>query len=124
MTILASKSKRVIDIIRDEISVMIFSTTHRHLPRVLANSMPKAGTHLLIRLLILLGFRKRRDHLDIGTSAGLQYISMGQIERARHFLTCIKPGHFSSSHFFFYPEHIAASKRVIGSVMQDFGYQD
>ena len=103
MAALISKSKGAMNLVRAEVAAIVFAKTHRHFPRVLANSMPKAGTNLQIRLLTLLDFH-RHGHIDIGPNDGLQCISMEHVQQARDFLARIRPGHFSSSHCYFFPD--------------------
>jgi hypothetical protein len=90
--------------IGDKIAAMVHAATHRNFPRVLANSMPKAGTHLLTRLLTLFDFYKQRGFLDIGPNEGLQRISPDYVQRARDKLAKLKPGFFVRTHMYFYPE--------------------
>jgi hypothetical protein len=66
--------------------------------------MPKAGTNLQARLLQLLGFRRSGRFIDIGPDEGLQHMPPERVEQARGFLAHIRPGHFSGSHFYFFPE--------------------
>jgi hypothetical protein len=68
--------------------------------------MPKAGTHLLIRLLTLLGFRQSGGGFDIGPSEGLEHISEKHVEEARDKLMRFRPGFCVLSHLYFYPEVI------------------
>lgn len=82
---------------------MIHSATHGHFPRVLANSMPKAGTNLLTRLLTQLGFNEH-GFLDFGPNEGIEQVSEKQIRQVRRFLARIRPGLFSVSHFYSFPE--------------------
>jgi hypothetical protein len=90
--------------IRDKIATMVHTATHRNFPWVLANSMPKAGTHLLTRLLTLLEFREADAFLDIGPYEGMERISVDYVERARNELLKIRPGFFAGSHMYFYTE--------------------
>lgn len=90
--------------IRDKIGKMVHVATHRNFPRVLANSMPKAGTHLLTRLLTLLDFREQGGSLDIGPNEALQRISPDHVQRATGQLSELRPGFFARSHMYFYPE--------------------
>ena len=103
MTFVITKSKRAASVLLREVSNLVHSATQPHLPRVLANSMPKAGTNLLNRLLTLLGF-KRHGFLDVGPNEGLEHVSKKQIRQVRRFLTRIRPGLFSVSHFYSFPE--------------------
>lgn len=83
---------------------MVHTATHRNFPRVLANSMPKAGTHLLTRLLTLLDFREQGGSLDIGPNEGLQRVSPDHVQQARNTLVNLRPGFCVSSHMYFFPE--------------------
>jgi len=80
--------------------------THRRFPKVLANSMPKAGTNLLIRLLELFG-QRRMGHLDIGPYEAILRLSPDHSKRAAAFLSGIRPGFFASAHFY-YSDEIAS----------------
>jgi hypothetical protein len=66
--------------------------------------MPKAGTHLLTRLLELLHFREVGGSLDIGPNEGMEAIVRKYIQQASDSLSQIRPGCFSRSHMYFYQE--------------------
>lgn len=85
-------------------TALIHSVTHRRYPRVLANSMPKAGTHLLIRLLELADFRESGRSLDIGPGHGIDTITPEHLQDVKESMSQIKPGCFIRSHMYYYPE--------------------
>ena len=77
--------------------------THRHAPRVLANSMPKAGTHLLTRLLELLDFALQGRGLDIGPDEALQRVPEDHLDRLRRTLSKLRAGFYARTHMYYYP---------------------
>lgn len=89
---------------RAKLLEIVHVTTHRHFPKVLANSMPKAGSYLLTRLLVLLGFRNQGSLLVIGPNEGLQRITGDHVELIRKKLNYLRPGLFAWTHMYFYPE--------------------
>ena len=90
--------------ILNKIIVDLHSFNHRKFPTVLANSMPKAGTNLLIRLLGLLNFHPYGRYVDIGPNEGLSYIDSHQLEFLEKKLFTLKPGLFTKSHIYYFPE--------------------
>ena len=74
----------------------------RRCPRVLANSMPKAGTNLLLRLLSLLPDLRRGGHIDIGPDQGITEWSTREQKQFARFLSSIAPGVFSSGHCYYF----------------------
>lgn len=77
---------------------------YRHWPRVMANSMPKAGTNLLIRLLDLLPGMLRGPHVDVGPDRGIEVFGREQRDRMRAFFDQIPAGTFGSSHCYWFDE--------------------
>ncbi len=97
---------------RRRISKWIHGLRHRHYPRVLANSMPKAGTHLLVRLLALLEFREWRGAFDVGPGEGIVTLRDADVQRVRYALSSLAPGWFVRSHMYYYPEIDQALKEI------------
>lgn len=89
--------------IRKKTADTVHAVTHRHYPKVLANSMPKSGTNLLIRLLRLLGFREEDTFVNIGPYEGVEEISVEDVKRVHRKLDRLRPGFFSGAHMYFYP---------------------
>lgn len=77
---------------------------YRHWPAVMANSMPKAGTNLLIRLLDRLPGMVRGPHIDVGPDRGIEVFGESEGEQMRSFFDALKPGTFGSSHCYWFDE--------------------
>ncbi len=90
--------------IRGKGQTIFHAATHRNFPRVLSNSMPKAGTHLLARLITLLGFHQQDGLLDIGPNEGLQHVSLDHVQQLKEKLVHLRNGFFTRTHMYFFPE--------------------
>lgn len=77
---------------------------YRHWPRVMANSMPKAGTNLLIRLLDLLPGMVRGPHIDVGPDRGIEVFGQDEREQVQAFFDRLTAGTFGSSHCYWFDD--------------------
>jgi hypothetical protein len=75
-----------------------------HWPRVMANSMPKAGTNLLIRLLDLLPGMVRGPHIDVGPDQAIELFGQDERDQMCEFFDQLEPGMFGSSHCYWFDE--------------------
>lgn len=89
---------------KQEISFYLHARKHRYHPRLLLNSMPKAGTTLLKRLISFLPGMRYYSHFDLGPyEAKIDWTEKERCE-AELFLRKIRPGFFATSHCFYFPE--------------------
>lgn len=72
-------------------------------PRILANSIPKAGTFLMIRLFKLLTF-EQRGHFDIGPDQGVTTLTPRDVTEFQTRVRQLRPRDFYSSHAYYFPE--------------------
>ncbi|NIQ13648.1 MAG: hypothetical protein GTO02_04335, partial [Candidatus Dadabacteria bacterium] len=92
-------------------NIFLHSLKFRHNPRILANSMPKAGTHLLTRFISFLPGMKGTSFIDIGPNLGIEEFTEKERARAEKFLRKIKNGFYGKSHCFYFDELVELLER-------------
>ena len=94
--------KSIVGHLARDISLYVHSKRNPSRPKVLANSMPKAGTNLLERLMSLLPGMKRGAHLDMGPDQAILDFDRPQQLIAEKFINKIASGIYATSHCFYF----------------------
>lgn len=86
-------------------ALLFNSKRDKHSPLLLANSMPKSGTHLLSRLVNLLpGMIRYPNESDIGPNEAILEWTKTEQKTAENFCKKIKNGIYANAHWFYFEE--------------------
>jgi hypothetical protein len=86
------------------IELSVHSKRNGHLPAVLSNSMPKAGSNLVRRFLQLIPDMKNSGHFDLGPDQAITKFTDVERRASEKFLGQITAGIYGTSHCFYFDE--------------------